>query len=194
MDLTKDDRYLDLWTESEAVATRMLSVLNDLRIQRGVLVHIYGRSVAKVDSTSILKAHRHAHLILKRELTVQDTLPVLQALAGLDLGPCRIDLGKLTVKYQNGGLGNLSVDAFVARELASVCTGVKPVLKRPLYLVLFGFGRIGRLVARVMLDKVGRGDKIRPRAIVVRKIAKDDLRKRAALLRLDSVHGTFPGT
>ncbi len=194
MDLSKEDRYLEQWTESEAVATRMLSILNDLRIQRGVLVHVYGRSVAKVSSTEILKAHRHAHLILGRELTVQDTLPVLQALSGLDLGPCRIDLGKLTVKYQNGGLGAESVDTFVARELAAITTGVTPVLRKPQDLVLYGFGRIGRLVARVMLDKVGRGDKIRPRAIVVRKIAKNDLHKRAALLRLDSVHGTFPGT
>jgi glyceraldehyde 3-phosphate dehydrogenase len=46
----------------------------------------------------------------------------------------------------------------------------------------------------VLLDKIGQGDKLLPRAIVVRKLGANDLAKRAALLRLDSVHGTFPGT
>jgi glyceraldehyde 3-phosphate dehydrogenase len=193
MDLTKVDRYLELWTESESTATRMLSILNILRTERGVLVHVYGRSIAKVSTTDILKVHRHARLVMGRELTVQDTYPVIQAVGKLDLGPCRIDLGKLTVKFQNID-GDVNLDDFVASELESVSTGVIQVLSEPRDVVLYGFGRIGRLVARVLLDKVGRGDKLRPKAIVVRKTDLADLKKRTALLRLDSVHGTFPGT
>ncbi len=193
MDLSKTERYLKLWTASENLATKMLSTLNALRTERGVLVHVYGRSIAKVSSTDIMKAHRHARLVLNRELTVQDTYPVLEAMARLNLGPCRIDLGKLTVKHQELG-EDTSLDEFVGSELQSVNTGVLPVLDQPQDVVLYGFGRIGRLVARVLLDKVGRGDKLRPKAIVVRKMRPGDLNKRAALLRLDSVHGTFNGT
>jgi glyceraldehyde 3-phosphate dehydrogenase len=194
MDLTKVDRYLELWTESEGIATKMLSILNTLRTERGVLVHVYGRSIAKVSTTDILKVHRHARLVLGRELTVQDTYPIIQAISKLDLGPCRIDLGKLTVKVQNGGTNTTNLDDFISAELKSVTTGVIEVLSEPKDVVLYGFGRIGRLVARVLLDKVGRGDKLRPKAIVVRKTDIADLHKRTALLRLDSVHGTFPGT
>ncbi len=194
MDLSKDDRYLKMWTDSEALATKMLSHLNDLRTERGVLVHVYGRSIAKVNSTDIMKVHRHARLILGRELTVQDTYPVIAATAKLNLGPCRIDIGKLTVKYQESGTGPGNIDNFVAEQLAPAITGSRDVLTRPQDVVLYGFGRIGRLVARVLLDKVGRGDKIRPRAIVVRSMGPDDLKKRSALLRLDSVHGNFSGT
>lgn len=194
MDLSKDERYLRMWTDSEALATRMLSHLNALRVERGVLVHVYGRSIAKVNSTDILKVHRHARLILGRELTVQDTYPVIEAVAKLDLGPCRIDLGKLTFKFQTSGQGMAALDGFVAAELAPALGGVQNVLTKPQDVVLYGFGRIGRLVARVLLDKVGRGDKLRPKAFVVRSMGKDDLKKRAALLRLDSVHGYFSGT
>lgn len=194
MDLSKNDRYLKVWTDSEALATKMLSYLNELRTERGVLVHVYGRSIAKVNSTDILKMHRHARLILGRELTVQDTYPVIQSVAKLDLGPCRIDLGKLTVKFQESGIGLDALDGFVAGELKAVTTGYMDVLAKPQHVVLYGFGRIGRLVARVLLDKVGRGDKLRPMAIVVRSMGPDDLKKRAALLRLDSVHGNFSGT
>ncbi|MBI5445228.1 MAG: glyceraldehyde-3-phosphate dehydrogenase [Deltaproteobacteria bacterium] len=194
MDLSKADFYFNQWNDSEAVATKMLPMLNELRLDRGVLVHVYGRSIAKVSSTEILKVHRHARLTLGRELTVQDTRPVLEAIGSLNLGPSRIDLGKLTVKYQEKGASYPSLHAFVEKELESVNTGVKPVLERPKDVVLYGFGRIGRLLARILVDKTGRGDKIRLRAAVVRPGGAEDLKKRAALLRLDSVHGAFPGT
>lgn len=191
MSANKGEQYFQLWNESEALATKMMPILSDLRVERGVLVHVFGRSIAKVSSVEILKVHRHARLILGRELTVQDTYPVLQAMAKLDLGPCRIDLGKLTVRYQREG-GDL--DAFVARELAPVCTGPRPVLEPPQDVVLYGFGRIGRLLARILVDKTGKGDKLRVRAAVVRKPKEPDLHKRASLFRLDSVHGPFQGT
>jgi glyceraldehyde 3-phosphate dehydrogenase len=62
--------------------------------------------------------------------------------------------------------------------------------------VLYGFGRIGRLVARILIDKTDGGDSaLRLRAVVVRKgKAPNDLLKRASLLRRDSVHGAFDGT
>ncbi|GAB4265169.1 MAG: glyceraldehyde-3-phosphate dehydrogenase [Deferrisomatales bacterium] len=197
MDLSKGERYFKQWNESEAVATRMLPILNQLRLERGVLVHVFGRSVAKVSSLELLKTHRHARLILGgRELTVQDTFPVLEALGRLDLGPCRIDLGKLTVKYkaQKEETPGLTPDDFVRRELEEVITGVHPVLAKPQDVVLYGFGRIGRILARILVDKTGRGDKIRVRAAVVRQQRDNDLKKRAALFRLDSIHGPFSGT
>ncbi len=194
MDPSKGERYFKLWNDSEAITVKMLSILNDLRVERGVLAHVYGRSIAKVSSVEILKVHRHTRLILGRELTVQDTYPVLQAVGKLDLGPCRIDLGKLTVKYQAHAAEHPSLDAFVRSELAAVATGMHKVLGRPQDVVLYGFGRIGRLLARILVDKTGRGDKIRVRATVVRKGAEGDLKKRAALFRMDSVHGPFAGT
>ncbi len=194
MDPNKGERYFRLWNDSEAVTVKMLSVLNRLRVERGVLVHVYGRSIAKVSSVEILKVHRHARLILGRDLTVQDTFPVLEAVGRLDLGPCRIDLGKLTVRYQACGPECGSLDEFVARELAPTTTGMHSVLGRPQDVVLYGFGRIGRLLARILVDKTGRGDKIRVRATVVRKGMEGDIKKRAALFRMDSVHGPFAGT
>ena len=57
-----------------------------------------------------------------------------------------------------------------------------------------GFGRIGRLLARLLVEKTGSGHQLRLRAIVVRAGKDDDLVKRASLLRRDSVHGSFQGT
>ena len=59
--------------------------------------------------------------------------------------------------------------------------------------MLYGFGRIGRLLARILIDRAG-GTGMRLRAIVVRKGSDDDIVKRASLLRRDSVHGNFDGS
>src|SRR5690606_37025887 len=64
----------------------------------------------------------------------------------------------------------------------------------PKDVVLFGFGRIGRLVARLLVSQTGKGEQLRLRAIVLRNCSGGDLSKRADLLRYDSVHGPFAGT
>ena len=62
-------------------------------------------------------------------------------------------------------------------------------------MVLYGFGRIGRLVARELMARTGKGSQLRLRAIVTRgAIDQTILEKRASLLRNDSVHGDFSGT
>lgn len=63
---------------------------------------------------------------------------------------------------------------------------------QPRDIVLYGFGRIGRLLARELISKVGGGKQLRLRAIVTRdSIDAKTLEKRANLLRHDSIHGDF---
>ena len=45
-----------------------------------------------------------------------------------------------------------------------------------------------------MIEKTGGGDQLVLRAVVLRPGRDDDIQKRAALLRRDSVHGAFNGT
>jgi glyceraldehyde 3-phosphate dehydrogenase len=64
----------------------------------------------------------------------------------------------------------------------------------PKDVVLYGFGRIGRLAARELISQAGKGEQLRLRAIVTRGNSDEEIVKRADLLRVDSVHGPFPGT
>jgi glyceraldehyde 3-phosphate dehydrogenase len=59
---------------------------------------------------------------------------------------------------------------------------------------LYGFGRIGRLLARLLIERAGPSAQLKLRAIVLRPGKTDDLEKRASLLRRDSVHGAFNGS
>ncbi len=192
MNNRKQETHLKEWRSLEEYAEQMLPMIGRLYRDHNIVISVYGRSLVNNPTIDILKAHRFARLILDSELTVKDTFPILEAITKLDLAPARIDIGKLTVRYQAMG-GKVTADDFVRQELAAINTGRTPVLTEPRDIVLYGFGRIGRLLARILVEKAGSGEKLRLRAAVVRKGSEDDLVKRASLLRRDSVHGHFNG-
>jgi glyceraldehyde 3-phosphate dehydrogenase len=192
MKIEKQELYLKEWQGHEELAERMLPIIGHLYRDNNIVTTVYGRSLVNSPTIDILKAHRFARLILDSDLTVVETFPILEAIGKLDLAPARIDLGRLAVRYQ-AQAGTLGVDDFVRQELATVNTGRTALLDEPQDIVLYGFGRIGRLLARILIEKSGSGEKLRLRAAVVRKGSEDDLVKRASLLRRDSVHGPFNG-
>jgi glyceraldehyde 3-phosphate dehydrogenase len=193
MSTQTQETYFKDWKNREEIAETMVPIIGRLYRNHGVVTTVYGRSLVNQSTIDILKAHRFARQILENELWVRDSFPVLDALSRLDLSPARIDIGKLTIRYQAQAAG-ISVEDFVRQELSSVNTGKGSMLTEPRDVVLYGFGRIGRLLARILIEQTGGGDKLRLRAAVVRKGAEDDLIKRASLLRRDSVHGHFQGT
>jgi glyceraldehyde 3-phosphate dehydrogenase len=192
MESNKAEEYFIDWTERVDLAEQMVPVIGRLYREQGVNISIYGRTLVNRTPVGILRAHRFARQILENEISVRDSFPILEAVNNLDLAPGKIDIGKLTIRYQEQGNGQ-SVADFVATELASLNTGRSSVLDEPRDVVLYGFGRIGRLLARILIEQTGGGDKLRVRAAVVRKGSDDDLCKRASLLRRDSVHGRFQG-
>lgn len=189
---SNQERYFKEWQYQEELAERMLPMIGRLYRDNNIVTTVYGRSLVHNKVIDILKSHRFARQILDGELSVRETFPILEAISTLNLAPARIDLGKLTTRYQTEGTGS-SVDEFVRQELATIMTGRGSVLSEPQDIVLYGFGRIGRLLARILIEKAGSGEKMRLRAAVVRKGAADDLIKRASLLRRDSIHGHFDG-
>ncbi len=190
MSTKKQDDYLKDWIGQDEIAEAMLPLIGRLYRDRGVNIEVYGQSLVNKSAIEILNAHRFAQQILESELTVRDTYPVLQAISAMDLSPSRIDIGKLSVGHR-GLAGKKSAADYVAEQLAPVNSGQGSLLREPRDVVLYGFGRIGRLLARVLIEKTGGGDKLRLRAIVVRKGTDEDLMKRASLLERDSVHGPF---
>ncbi len=182
--------YFDRWREAEATAELMIPILGRLYRENDVIVYVYGRKLVRAP-IEIIKAHRYARNVTGRELSIQQTLPVLQALADMQLDSAKVDLGKLTDGYADVG-GDL--DAYLAEALGSVTTGHGRLLEEPTDVVLYGFGRIGRLLARILIERAGSGAKLRLRAIVLRPQKGNDIEKRASLLRRDSVHGPFAGS
>ena len=159
MNLAKQDQYLKEWLDHETCAEEMLPLIGRLYREKSIVITVYGSSLVLSTPIDIMTAHREARKVLDSELTVRQTFPLLDAICKLDLAPARIDLGKLTVRYL-GQADGLSVDDFVRKELVSVNTGSGPLLAEPQDIVLYGFGRIGRLLARILVEKKGGGEKL----------------------------------
>ena len=188
------DDYFPDWKEREALAEAMIPIVGRL-YRNNVVTYCYGKALYNQSVTQLMSAHRYVRQVEHNELSEFESYPVLEALSKLDLGPSHIDVGKLTVRFmEEAGSNGATPQTFVERECAEIIGRHVPPLERPQDIVLYGFGRIGRLLARLLIEKTGAGDQLRLRAIVVRKGADDDLSKRAHLLRRDSVHGGFKGT
>ena len=144
-----------------------------------------------------MRAHRFARQSDMNELSELETFPILQYISGLDLADCEIDIGELavrcpfflTLKEDSSGLPD-----FINKELKSVINKDSNRPESPKDIVLYGFGRIGRLVTRMMIQNTGPGNYYKLKAVVIRKASDDDIYKRASLLSRDSVHGSFDGT
>jgi len=181
------------WTAREELAERMVPVIGRLYRTSGTIVSIHGRRLVGCSPVEILKAHRFARQAGDAVLDPAKTLAVLETIAALGVGAASIDVARLIEGYdQRGGTyDTVALANYLRAELAEVIGAEPP---EPTDVVLYGFGRIGRLLARILIAHAGQGTGLRLRAIVVRSGGENDLRKRASLLRRDSVHGPFDGS
>ena len=195
MALPNLEDYFPDWKEREALAEKMIPLIGNL-YRKNVVTYCYGRALYNQNVMQIMKSHRFVRQVAQNELSEFETFTVLTELSKLDLGPCHIDLGKLTTSFmeKSSGKQDVGVSDFVRGACGLVIGRHIPPISKPQDVVLYGFGRIGRLLARLLIEKTGSGQQLRLRAIVVRSASKDDLVKRASLLRRDSVHGSFQGT
>ncbi|WP_394357842.1 glyceraldehyde-3-phosphate dehydrogenase [Microbacterium betulae] len=171
----------------------MIPLIGRLYRERGVVTSIHGRRLLNISPVEILRTHRSTREVGDRELPPEKTFAVLEALEALRPGPASIDVARLVARFdaRGGRYGQDELVGFLREELVAVLDARESA---PTDVVLYGFGRIGRLLARVLIAHQGDGAGLRLRAIVVRRGSSADLEKRASLLRRDSVHGPFAGT
>ena len=190
-----EDSFGD-WKWREGLAELMVPIIGSL-YRNGTNILIYGKSLVNESPVAIMKAHRFARQSDNNELSELETYPILKYIETLDLADCEIDVGEIAVKcpfFEDIKNDNTKVGEFIDAELESVINKQSNRPSEPANIVLYGFGRIGRLVARMMTQTTGPGNYFKLRAIVIRKATDDDIFKRASLLTKDSVHGPFDGT
>ena len=190
-----EDSFGD-WKWREGLAELMVPIIGSL-YRNGTNILIYGKSLLNESPVAIMKAHRFARQSDNNELSELETYPILKYIETLDLADCEIDVGEIAVKcpfFEDIKNDDTKIGEFIDAELESVINKQSNRPSEPANIVLYGFGRIGRLVARMMTQTTGPGNYFKLRAIVIRKATDDDIFKRASLLTKDSVHGPFDGT
>ncbi|WP_120510772.1 glyceraldehyde-3-phosphate dehydrogenase [Photobacterium salinisoli] len=186
------ENYLLDWQTSQTNAESISPILGQLYRQKGVEVLLFGRQVVNASVIDLIKAHRVGRRYTGTDISPSLTLPLVEKLNDMDLSPCRIDIGQLAHMYWKDHNDESNLDDFLTTALADSLSSTQTLQSRDV--VLYGFGRIGRLLARLLIEKSGPGYPLRLKAIVVRGGKNGDLEKRASLLRRDSVHGQFNGS
>ncbi|AEH35084.1 glyceraldehyde-3-phosphate dehydrogenase [Vibrio anguillarum] len=186
------EKHLSDWQASQTIAESMSPLIGQLYRQQGVEVVLFGKTLINATTIDIIKAHRVVRRYTGEALSTQQTMPILQKLTTLALSPCRIDIGQLAHQFWQQHDDEHGLEDYLLTALNGALNG--ETLSEPKDVVLYGFGRIGRLLTRLLIEKSGPGYPLRLRAIVVRGGKAGDLEKRASLLRRDSVHGQFNGS
>ncbi len=193
MTLLLEEQYLTSWQERQTFAETMQPIIGQLFRNKGIEISIYGKPLVNASAIDIIKAHKAVKLHEEKKLRLREILPFLKALSEMDLAPASVDIGKLAYRYLNLDQANgLSKKQYLEKELEII--GKNSDVENRKDVVLYGFGRIGRLLARLLIERAGPSSLLNLRAIVVRPSDEDDLEKRASLLRRDSVHGAFNGS
>ena len=168
----------------------MIPLIHQLHRNNNVVATIFGRPLVGQTDIDIIKSHRYGRRIAQRQLSTAETLPILSELADMNLSSASIDVGRLLLGFEESGEDDLR--RYLEDELTEIVGAGEDI--DPTDVVLYGFGRIGRLLARILVAREAAYGGVRLRAIVVRNKGEGDIIKRASLLRRDSVHGAFNGT
>ncbi len=187
---------LDKWREQEMKALELLQIVGELRFDKSVELILFRRNIYDSRPSEVLNDHLFAKNYVKQPITVDTSLELAHAIAKMELAPSRIDIGKLATEWLTSSNDFASIEDFLNNKIGDFVGKDKKILV-PKDVVLYGFGRIGRLAARRLIEMTGKGEQLRLRAIVLRRKMKDnqaeEMAKRASLLRKDSVHGKFRG-
>ena len=191
--ITGYESELKEWVNRERAAVSLLSAVGKLLYDKGTELVLFRNHLADCSVSEALKLHDYGREVVCKRVDVYHTAELANALYEMDLKPSKLDIGKLASEYMDEKPQFGSAQDFLKNKLAGLFGEDAPTFE-PRDVVLYGFGRIGRLCARELIKHAGKGQQLRLRAIVTRKASDDQIIKRAALLRNDSVHGLFPGT
>lgn len=184
---------LKVYVNQEKAAIELMSNVGRLLFDKSIELVLFRNHLVDISPTEVIRLHKYAAEVVRKPISIFDTADLARELYSMDLAPAKIDIGKLASEWLTERDHYKSHSEFLGEKLRNFMREEGQSLE-PRDVVLFGFGRIGRLAARELIKQAGKGQQLRLRAIVTREDDELSLKKRAALFENDSVHGRFKGT
>ena len=186
------EKEMSFQTDRRKATVEFIKIVSDLWYDNSIELVLFRNQLIDRSVSDILNLHKYANDFVEKPISIFDSVEIAQIIQSLDLPPSKLDIGKLTYEYFLEQKNYEDALSFVKDKL-SKANDTEDLI--PKDIVLYGFGRIGRLLARELMSKAGKGSQMRLRAIVTRgNVDATVLEKRASLLKMDSVHGDFNGT
>ena len=186
------EKELSFQADRRKATVEFINIVSDLWYDKSIELVLFRNQLINRNVSDILDLHEYAGEFVGKPISIFDSVEIAKAIQDLKLPPAKLDIGKLTYEYHLEDQNYSNAMAFVSNKLKDA---KQTETVTPKDVVLYGFGRIGRLVARELMTRTGKGNQLRLRAVVTRgKVDRSVLEKRASLLKSDSVHGPFSGT
>ena len=187
------ENQLNSYIEQERAAVRLQNKVGELLYEKGIELVLFRHHLIDITISEILNLHGYAEKVVNKTIDIITTSELAEEISKLDIIPSKLDIGKLANEWLLESSQFSTKADFLNAKLSNI---LEASIQRvePRDVVLYGFGRIGRLAARELIKQAGKGQQLRLRAIVTRGNSDNDIIKRASLLRNDSVHGSFKGS
>ena len=184
------ENQLNNWVNKEKSGVDLLNSVGTLMYDKGIELVLFRNKLLEIGVSELLNYISYAKKVVGRENNVETATLLAKEMINMNLSPSKIDIGILTAEYIESE--STEANTFLSEKLSHII-GADTSSKQAKDVILYGFGRIGRLAARELIKQAGKGEQLRLKAIVVRKLTNAQIIKRADLLRTDSVHGAFKG-
>lgn len=158
--------HLSNYNNQEQQAIELMGLLNKLYNEQDVQVTLFGDTLNTTSVGQILALHQKVALRNQdaKSIDIADTLAMVKALAANDkLQSAQVDVGQL-----------IANDSDLQAALQAVNSDDTTV-NLATDVVLYGFGRIGRILTRLLLSQASSAKGMQLKAIVVRPAASGDL-------------------
>ncbi len=192
-DLTMSNNYTQLQADHLARAEKRYNLAENLSIltnklyrENNIITTIFDRSIVNNSINQITQNHQRAKEIAGK-VCLAKIYSALQIISESNIKNAQIDIGRLAKQAQEDDISNIIKTTLENTDLTIGNDKTTDV-------VLYGFGRIGRILTRLILEQTGLERGLKLKGIVVRKSQETDLSKRVSLFLNDSVHGQFNGT
>ncbi|CAA0151373.1 glyceraldehyde-3-phosphate dehydrogenase [Tenacibaculum maritimum] len=190
--ITDYEKEVTVQAQTRRATVEFINIVNDLWYDKSIELVLFRNPLVDKRASEVLNLINYAKEFVAKPISIDDALEIAKAIQSIALPPSKLDIGKLAYESHLNEDKNEDKVAFVTQKLQGATEATEIA---PKDVVLYGFGRIGRLLARELMSKMGKGSQLRLRAIVTRgEINQTVLEKRASLLSIDSVHGDFLGT
>lgn len=184
------DSQLKEWVKKEKEGVNLLKSVGTLMYDKGVELILFRKQLLEIGVSELMNYISYANNVVGRKNNIKTANLLVNEMLNFNLSASKIDIGLLTAEYIENNEDDPKY--FLEKKIGNIINA-NTNKNSAKDVVLFGFGRIGRLVARELIKQAGKGQQLRLKAIVVRKLDDAQIIKRADLLKTDSVHGLFKG-
>ena len=173
---TAYEEKLNQYVSDEKAAVDLISSIGHLMYEQSIELVLFRNPLVDKSISEVLNLHKKAKSIAYNPVGIHDTSALAREIINLNLAPSKLDIGKLASEWSLEKNNFESASDFLNNKLAGFHNSDGHNIQ-PKDVVLYGFGRIGRLAARELIIQAGKGQQLRLKVIVTRTVNKDAIQR-----------------